>query len=89
MRNVNFVSEDKDFEIGNCEYTQGDSGVAEMCKVHCKAQGRGHIHLLPCQKQKRGHVQKTLTYQVYSWKTTTCINLLLTSNIVVSSSHKT
>ncbi len=52
MRTVNFVSEDKDFEIGNREYTQGDSGVAEMCKVHCKAQGRGHIHFLPCQKHK-------------------------------------
>jgi len=24
------------------------SGVAEMCNMHCKAQGRGHVHLIHC-----------------------------------------
>ncbi|KAL3699205.1 hypothetical protein R1sor_017227 [Riccia sorocarpa] len=24
------------------------SCVAELCNMHCKAQGRGHVHLLPC-----------------------------------------
>ena len=30
--------------------------MTEMCNMHCKAQGRGHIHLIPC------HVNDGLRY---------------------------
>ncbi len=54
MRSVNFVSEVQDFEILDRKYTWGESGLAEMCMMYCKAQGRGHIHLTPCQKHNNG-----------------------------------
>jgi hypothetical protein len=48
MRKVNFASDQEEFDIQGRKYTWGESGVAEMCNMHCKAQGRGHIHLIPC-----------------------------------------
>lgn len=48
MRNVIFASEHEEFDIQGRKYTWGESGVAEMCNMHCKAQGRGHIHFIHC-----------------------------------------
>ncbi|KAH9320477.1 hypothetical protein KI387_015116 [Taxus chinensis] len=48
MRHVNFVSDREEFDISGRQYTCGESGMAEMCNMHCKAQGRGHIHLICC-----------------------------------------
>lgn len=47
MRNVNFASDQEEFDIQGRKYVWGESSVAEMCNLHCKAQGRGHIHLIP------------------------------------------
>ncbi|GLJ12793.1 hypothetical protein SUGI_0197940 [Cryptomeria japonica] len=48
MRHVNFVSDREEFDINGRQYACGESGIAEMCNMHCKAQGRGHIHLIRC-----------------------------------------
>ncbi|GLJ12791.1 hypothetical protein SUGI_0197900 [Cryptomeria japonica] len=48
MRHVNFVSDREEFDISGRQYSCGESGIAEMCNMHCKSQGRGHIHLIRC-----------------------------------------
>ncbi|GLJ34364.1 hypothetical protein SUGI_0690960 [Cryptomeria japonica] len=48
MRNVRFVSEEEDIDIIDRKYKRGEKGIAEMCNMFCKKQGRGHIHLVPC-----------------------------------------
>eukprot|EP01018_Ginkgo_biloba_P017610 Gb_37646 [translate_table: standard] len=48
MRNARFISDTQEIDIHGRKYTWGESGLAEMCNMHCKAQGRGHIHLVPC-----------------------------------------
>lgn len=54
MADVNFVSEEEDIDILDRKYSWGESGLAEMCMLHCKNQGRGHIHLIPCLTQLKG-----------------------------------
>ncbi|CAM6093207.1 unnamed protein product [Calypogeia fissa] len=54
MRDVNFVSESEEIDIQDRKYAWGESGVAEMCQMHCKAQGRGHIHLIHCPANRTG-----------------------------------
>lgn len=48
MRNAIFAAEHEEFDIQGRKYTWGESGVAETCSMHCKAQGWGHIHLIHC-----------------------------------------
>lgn len=48
MRNVHFASESPEIDILDSKYAWGESGMAEMCQIHCKARGRGHIHLRKC-----------------------------------------
>ncbi|KAG0585018.1 hypothetical protein KC19_3G251200, partial [Ceratodon purpureus] len=48
MTDVSFVSEVEDIDILDRKYAWGESGMAEMCMMHCKNRGRGHIHLVPC-----------------------------------------
>ena len=46
MRTVDFASDQEEFDIQGRKYILGEFGVAEMCNMHCKEQGRGHIHLI-------------------------------------------
>ena len=46
MRTANFASDQEEFDIQGRKYIWGESGFADMCNMHCKAQGRGHIHLI-------------------------------------------
>jgi hypothetical protein len=48
LRNVIFAVEHEEFDIYGREYTSMESSVAQMHNMHCKAQGRGHIHLNHC-----------------------------------------
>ena len=48
MRNINFASYQEEFDIQGMKYIWGECGVADMCHMHCKAQGWGHIHLIYC-----------------------------------------
>ncbi|KAL3698230.1 hypothetical protein R1sor_012306 [Riccia sorocarpa] len=50
MREKKFVAESEDIDILDRKYKWGESGIAEMCNMYCKAQGRGHVHLIPCPK---------------------------------------
>ncbi|MCO5548987.1 hypothetical protein L7F22_002452 [Adiantum nelumboides] len=43
-----FVSEVEEIDLLDKRYIRGDTGVVEMCMMHCKARGRGHTHLVPC-----------------------------------------
>ena len=52
MTDVSFVSEVEDIDILDRKYAWGESGMAEMCMMHCKNRGRGHIHLVPCATQQ-------------------------------------
>ncbi|MCO5576995.1 hypothetical protein L7F22_030816 [Adiantum nelumboides] len=48
MRKMRFVAEVEEIDVQDRKYVRGESGVAEMCMMHCKARGRGHTHLAPC-----------------------------------------
>ena len=48
MRETEVISASSTFVVGEHIYARGDSGKAEMCNMHCKSLGRGHIHLEPC-----------------------------------------
>ena len=48
MRETLVIAESDEFSVGENKYARGDSGKAEMCNMHCKSLGRGHIHLEPC-----------------------------------------
>eukprot|EP01018_Ginkgo_biloba_P007841 Gb_06198 [translate_table: standard] len=61
MRNVRFTSDREEFDIQDRKYTWGESGLAEMCNMHCKAQGRGHVHLIRCP----GYEKLTCTSHMY------------------------
>ncbi|GLJ34396.1 hypothetical protein SUGI_0691530 [Cryptomeria japonica] len=50
MRNARFISEEEDINIEGRKYIWGEKGMAEMCNMFCRKQGRGHIHLIPCPK---------------------------------------
>ena len=54
MRSKRFASEAEEIDLGSRKYVWGESGVAEMCSLHCKARGRGHVHLIECEGAKRG-----------------------------------
>ena len=54
MRSKRFSSEAEEIDLGSRKYVWGESGVAEMCNLHCKARGRGHVHLIECEGGKRG-----------------------------------
>ena len=54
MKDVHFVSESEEIDIMDRKYAWGESGQAEMCMMHCKNQGRGHIHLIPCLSHEGG-----------------------------------
>lgn len=58
MTSARFVSEEEDIDIADRKYAWGDSGMAEMCMLHCKAQGRGHVHLAICQPTAFGACQR-------------------------------
>eukprot|EP00884_Botryococcus_braunii_P007870 jgi/Botrbrau1/17084/Bobra.0611s0002.1 len=49
-----FVSEDKDIDVGPRKYVQGESGIAETCDSFCNSCGRGHVHVIPCDKTQCG-----------------------------------
>ncbi|MCO5596633.1 hypothetical protein L7F22_050700 [Adiantum nelumboides] len=53
MRKMKFVSEVDEIDVLDRKYARGESGVAEMCNLHCKALGRGHVHLIPCPQANR------------------------------------
>ncbi|KAH7282153.1 hypothetical protein KP509_35G015100 [Ceratopteris richardii] len=48
MKKTKFVAEMEDIDFQDRKYVRGESGVAEMCAMHCRARGRGHTHLIPC-----------------------------------------
>ncbi|KAH7282158.1 hypothetical protein KP509_35G015400 [Ceratopteris richardii] len=48
MKKTKFVAEMEDIDLQDRKYVRGESGVAEMCAMHCRARGRGHTHLIPC-----------------------------------------
>ena len=54
MKHVYFVAESEEIEIHDRKYAWGESGGAEMCNMHCKSQGRSHIHLIPCLSKEGG-----------------------------------
>ncbi|EFJ05272.1 hypothetical protein SELMODRAFT_431728 [Selaginella moellendorffii] len=56
MTQRTFVPESEEVEVGGRKYEWGDTGAAEMCMMHCKARGRGHIHLAVCEEQQRDGV---------------------------------
>ncbi|GLJ33821.1 hypothetical protein SUGI_0679980 [Cryptomeria japonica] len=60
MRNVRFISEGEDIDIQDRKYKWGVTGIAEMCNMYCKKQGRGHIHLVPCPGQVEGKCTRNL-----------------------------
>eukprot|EP00884_Botryococcus_braunii_P007871 jgi/Botrbrau1/17085/Bobra.0611s0003.1 len=45
-----FVSEEKDIDVGSRRYVQGESGIAESCDSYCKSCGRGHLHVVKCDR---------------------------------------
>ncbi|EFJ31667.1 hypothetical protein SELMODRAFT_408444 [Selaginella moellendorffii] len=47
-----FASETEEVDILDRKYSWGESGAAEMCMMHCKARGRGHVHLAVCERNK-------------------------------------
>ena len=48
MRDRTFAGEVRNIDVEDRKYVWGEFGVAEMCPLFCKSQGRGHIHLVPC-----------------------------------------
>lgn len=48
MKKTHFAGEAPDIDILDRKYAWGESGQAEMCGMHCRVQGRGHIHLRHC-----------------------------------------
>lgn len=50
MKKVSFAAELEEIDIGERLYAWGESGIAEICQMHCKAMGRGHVHLVKCPK---------------------------------------
>ena len=54
MKSRQFASESEEINLGSRKYVWGESGVAEMCNLHCKARGRGHVHLKQCEGAKGG-----------------------------------
>ena len=47
-----FLANQGEFEIGMHKYAVGESSIAEMCHIFCNELGRGHAHVVDCQKQK-------------------------------------
>ncbi|KAH7290546.1 hypothetical protein KP509_30G053200 [Ceratopteris richardii] len=56
MRKTQFVADTKNIDFQGRKYVRGESGVAEMCLMYCRARGRGHTHLIPCPKTKGSNV---------------------------------
>ncbi|KAL2635735.1 hypothetical protein R1flu_007214 [Riccia fluitans] len=54
MRNTTFFSDSEKIETVDRTYAWGESGAAEMCNMHCKKQGRGHLHLVLCPSGQGG-----------------------------------
>ncbi|KAL3686193.1 hypothetical protein R1sor_004215 [Riccia sorocarpa] len=54
MRGTTFSAESEKIELEDRKYEWGDSGAAEMCNMHCKKQGRGHIHMVFCPSGQAG-----------------------------------
>ncbi|KAH7282154.1 hypothetical protein KP509_35G015200 [Ceratopteris richardii] len=48
MKKTKFVAEMEDIDLQDRKYVRGETGVAEMCTMHCRSRGRGHTHLIPC-----------------------------------------
>lgn len=54
MRKMKFVSEVEEIDLLDRKYARGESGMAELCMMHCKARGRGHTHLIQCPASEEG-----------------------------------
>ena len=54
MVNTRFASESREIDLQNKKYTRGERGVAEMCNLHCRVRGRGHVHLIECSEGAEG-----------------------------------
>lgn len=53
MINANFFSVNgTNINVGERRYVRGETGIAECCDTFCIARGRGHVHVIPCQKDK-------------------------------------
>lgn len=50
MKKTRFVAESSEIDLQDRKYEWGESWQAEMCGMHCRVQGRGHIHLSRCGK---------------------------------------
>ncbi|KXZ54769.1 hypothetical protein GPECTOR_4g839 [Gonium pectorale] len=48
MENAAFVAAQEDIDHGERRYRTGEAGIAETCDSFCATQGRGHVHVLPC-----------------------------------------
>ncbi|KAH7438563.1 hypothetical protein KP509_04G020600 [Ceratopteris richardii] len=48
MKKSRFVADTENIDFHGRQYVRGESGVAEMCAMYCRARGRGHTHLIPC-----------------------------------------
>ena len=66
MINQVFVSESKVFSIGEREYSQGESARAEICDDFCRRLGRGHTHIIRCQRD-HGHDDPRVWSSVGKW----------------------
>ena len=46
-----FLANHDEFDIGAHKYAVGESSVAEMCHIFCNELGRGHTHVVDCQRE--------------------------------------
>jgi len=53
MKNSTFFTVDStDVDVEGRKYVRGEAGIAECCDTFCMARGRGHIHVIRCQKDR-------------------------------------
>eukprot|EP00005_Dracoamoeba_jomungandri_P004059 CAMPEP_0174252206 /NCGR_PEP_ID=MMETSP0439-20130205/1777_1 /TAXON_ID=0 /ORGANISM="Stereomyxa ramosa, Strain Chinc5" /LENGTH=2184 /DNA_ID=CAMNT_0015332715 /DNA_START=325 /DNA_END=6879 /DNA_ORIENTATION=- len=62
MHNCKWLSNEEKIYYKTRKYARGESGVAEMCNLHCKKMGRGHTHLIQC-----GAENKAICEQQHTW----------------------
>ncbi len=76
MLNSKFFSVDSpDIDVEDRKYVRGEAGIAESCDTFCMAMGRGHVHVIPCQRDKcqsdlhdgHRHAKVPLSHRISDW----------------------
>ena len=52
MRRCFFIANEDDIQVGSHKYKVGEPAVAEMCHIFCNTMGRGHFHVVECDRNK-------------------------------------